>query len=172
MIAVVSLLDEEHRLAYETLDVGRHQRPALPHISYHVAGSYNWKGVIGALDELGSRFEPFDILADAVAIFESIPAVVYLTVSDPGPLRDLQEAVFERIARHGHACDAYYTPQTWVPHITIASGIDPQEATRLAQSLRSKKIHWKIRIDNLAFMSIDHANYIISSRTKLMLNRA
>ena len=167
MIGVVSLLDDEHRLAYESLDVGAHKRSAVPHLSYHVAGSYNWNRVIGALDDLATQFQPFDIVADAVAIFESIPAIVYLTVSDPARLRGLQRAVFERIARHSHAPDEYYAPQAWVPHITIASGIDPQEATRLAQSLRSKKIHWKIRIDNLAFMSVDNGNYIISNRTKL-----
>ena len=168
MIGVVSLLDDEHRLAYGSLDVGPHKRPAVPHLSYHVAGSYNWSGVIAALDDLATRFAPFDIVADAVAIFESIPAIVYLTVSDPAQLRTLHTAIFERIARHSHAPDEYYTPQAWVPHITIASGIDPLEATRLAQSLRSKKIHWKIRIDNLAFMSVDGGNYIISNRTKLI----
>ena len=167
MIGVVSLLDDEHRLAYESLDVGPHKRSAVPHLSYHVAGSYNWSGVVGALEELSKQFEAFDIVADAVAIFESIPAIVYLTVSDPSSLRALQAAVFERIARHSHAPDEYYAPQAWVPHITIASGIDPQEATKLAQSLRSHKIRWKIRIDNLAFMSVDHGNYVISNRTTL-----
>jgi len=167
MIAVVSLLDDEHRLAYESLEIGAHKRAAVPHLSYHVAGSYNWNDVIGALDELSAGFHSFDIVADAVAIFESIPAIVYLTVSDPEPLRELQRAVFERIARHSHAPDEYYTPQAWVPHIAIASGIDPQEATKLAHSLRSKKIHWKIRIENLAFMSVNKGNYLISNRTKL-----
>ncbi|MFN2529514.1 MAG: 2'-5' RNA ligase family protein [Candidatus Baltobacteraceae bacterium] len=167
MIGVVSLLDDEHRLAYESLEAPPHKRASVPHLSYHVAGSYNWNGVTGALDEICGHFGPFDIVADAVAIFESIPAIVYLTVTDPEHLRALQQVVFERIARHSHAPDEYYTPQSWVPHITIASGIDPQEATKLAQSLRSKKIHWRIRIDNIAFMSVDRGNYIISNRTRL-----
>jgi|GEM_PF-3907950 len=166
MIGVVSLLHDEYRLAYESLEAGAHKRASVPRLSYHVAGSYNWNGVIDALDEIGGHFGPFDIVADAVAIFESIPAVVYLTVSDPEHLRELQRFVFDRVARHSHSPDEYYTPQAWVPHVTIASGIDPQEASKLAQSLRSKKLHWKIRIDNIAFMSVDRGNYIISNRTR------
>ena len=168
VIGVVSILDDEHRLAYESLDVAPHKRLAVPHLSYHLAGSYNWDGVIGCLDDLSASVAPFDIIADAVAIFESVPAIVYLTVSEPKALRELQASIYERVAPHAHAPDEYYTPARWVPHITIASGIDPQEATRLAHSLRSKKIAWRIRIDNLAFMSVDHGNYVISGRTKLL----
>jgi 2'-5' RNA ligase len=167
MIGVVSLLDDEHRLAYESLETGGAPRLSVPHLSYHLAGAYDWNGVTGGLEEIASQTKPFDVVANAVAIFESIPAVVYLTVSQPQELRALQQRVFERIAAHAHAPDEYYTPQKWVPHITIAAGIDPTEATKLAQSLRSKKIHWRIRVDNIAFMSVDHGNYIISGRTKL-----
>ncbi len=165
MIGVVSLLDDEHRLAYEALDIPG--RPAVPHLSYHVAGSYDWNAVIGSLDDVSAAVAPFDVVADAVAIFESIPAVVYLTVSDPLPLRGLQRAIYERIAPHSHEPDEYYSPEKWVPHLTIASGIDSTEATKLAQSLRSKKIHWRIRVDNIAFMSVDNGDYIISGRTLL-----
>ena len=167
MIGVVSMLDDEHRLAYESLEVGNHPRLAVPHLSYHVAGSYDWNGVTGALEEVAAQTQPFDVVADAVAIFESIPAVVYLTVSEPAELRLAQRRIFERIVPHAHAADEYYTPQTWVPHITVTQGIDPAEATRLAQTLRSKKIHWKIRIDNFAFMSVDNGNYVISGRVQL-----
>lgn len=165
MIGVVSLLPDDQRLAYESLDVPDHRRPAVPHISYHRADSYAWNGVSGAIQEIAASFCPLDIVADAVAIFESIPAIVYLTVAQPQALAALQRAVFERVAAHARGPDEYYMPQRWVPHITLASGIDPAAATRLAQSLRSKKIHWKIRIDNLAFMSVDRGTYVISDRT-------
>lgn len=167
MIGVVSLLEDEHRLQYESLDAPARARPEVPHISYHLAEAYNWAAVAGALEELAANFQAFDVVADAVAIFESIPAVVYLTVSDAGPLRALQQVVFDRVAPHATTPDEYYSPQKWVPHMTIASGIDPMEATRLAQSLRSKKIQWRIHISNIAFMSVDRENYIISGRTKL-----
>lgn len=167
MIGVVSLLDDEHRLAYESLETGGLPRLSVPHLSYHLAGSYDWAGVSGSLEELALAAKPFDVIADAVAIFESIPAVVYLTVSQPEALRSLQRRVFERIAPHAHSPDEYYTPEKWVPHITVAAGIDPIQATKLAQSLRSKKIQWRIRVDNLAFMSVENGAYVISNRTKL-----
>lgn len=167
MIGVVSLLDDEHRLAYDSLDTGSVPRLAVPHLSYHLAGAYDWHGVAGGLEEIAAQTPPFDVVANAVAIFESIPAIVYLTVSQPEALRTLQHRVFERFSPHARTPDDYYAPQKWVPHITIAAGIDPEQATKLAQSLRSKKIDWRIRIDNLAFMSVDHGDYIISNRTRL-----
>ena len=167
MIGVVSLLDDEHRLAYDRLDTGDVPRLAVPHLSYHLAGAYDWNGVAGGLEEIAAQSRPFDVVANAVAIFESIPAIVYLTVSQPEELRALQQRVFERFSPHARTPDDYYAPQKWVPHITIAAGIDPEQATKLAQSLRSKKIDWRIRIDNLAFMSVDHGDYIISNRTRL-----
>ena len=167
MIGVVSLLDDEHRLAYESLETGAHPKLAVPHLSFHVAGSYDWNGVSTALEDVARESRPFTVVADAVAIFESIPAVVYLTVSEPATLRELQQRVYERVAPFSHAPDEYYAPPKWVPHITIAQGIDPAEATKLAQSLRSKKIAWRIRVDNIAFMSVDHGDYVISGRTPL-----
>jgi len=76
MIGGVSLLDDEHRLAFESLDVGKHRRLAVPHLSYHLAGAYTWDHVYSALEEIAAETEPLLVVADAVAIFESIPAVV------------------------------------------------------------------------------------------------
>ncbi|MDP9018404.1 MAG: 2'-5' RNA ligase family protein [Candidatus Eremiobacteraeota bacterium] len=167
MIGVVSLLDDEHRLGYESLAPGNHRHIAVPHISYHMARAYTWDHVRSGLEEIAAETAPLLVVADAVAIFESIPAVVYLTVNDERPLRDLQRKVYARMRPHAQEPDDHYTPHAWVPRITISAGIDPQEATKLAQSLRSKKIQWNIRIENLAFVKVDHGDCLIGGRTAL-----
>ena len=158
------MLEGEHRLAYQTGTV----RVGSPYLGYHMAASYTWESVAATLDDLAESFEAFDVVAEAVAIFESIPAVVYLTIADLQPLLRLHRAIAGRIAMCAHAPDEYYAPERWVPHITITSGIDSREATRLAQSLRSQKIRWKIRIDNLALVTVDQGKCIASGRKQLL----
>lgn len=158
MIGVVALLERE--------TIGA-DAPAVPHLTFHRAAAYEWEFVIGALDALAKDTPPIDIIADDVAIFDTVPAVVYLNIADPQPLRALQARIYERIDPNAFDADPFYAPQAWTPRVTLASGVDAGAAAKLAQSLRSRKIQWKIRLDNLAYLSVENGEYSVSGRVLL-----
>ncbi|MDZ7728585.1 MAG: 2'-5' RNA ligase family protein [Dehalococcoidia bacterium] len=128
MPGVVSLLDEENsqyvRGLWEALRgefgfSGLYPESA-PHISYHVADSYDVEALEASVKTLARSMPPFDVVTNGLGVFASDDEhIVYLPVVRHPRLTVVQRTVFDEVDRHATGDTARYRPVDWVPHITL-----------------------------------------------------
>ena len=158
---VVSLLDEPHctmvediwREFKERFDISGIQSRPFPHYSYHVAPDYDLERLEDTLREVASQTSPLTVRTTGLGIFTGPnPALYIATVRSPR-LSALQQVLWKKIVPIASESNAYYHPNSWIPHITLAYGdITHEHLPRLVQFLGQREFEWEIEIDNLALI--------------------
>jgi 2'-5' RNA ligase len=127
MLGVVSLLDEENssfiRGLWEELtrEFGFSAMTAdsSPHVSFHVAEQYDRAKVEERAKSLARSLPPFATKTAGIGVFPGAEQVVFLPVVRTPRLTVVHRAVLDEI-KGLHSGDAgLYTPDEWVPHVTL-----------------------------------------------------
>ena len=159
MEAVVSLLDAA---AYSRIEAmwrilelkcglkGIKNTP-YPHFSWHVAEDYS-NGEIGPeLKNLADHARPFVVTTSGLGIFTGQEPVIYILISKTERMLQFHKAIWKQINPSGSCPSAYYSPETWVPHITLAhSDVNKQALLCALEELAFIPFSWEVKIDNLA----------------------
>ncbi len=164
---VVSLLDAgatmRVRETWAKLERGLGLRGVLvmpyPHFSYQVAGGYDRAAIETSLSLLADETAPFVVRTKGLATFEGPWPVVYVVVRKDSFLRALHGRVWSACLPHAREPVAYYRPEAWTPHITLAHG-DEQDSLPLSDDkvravlglLSPKDFKWTISVDNIALV--------------------
>ncbi len=162
MHGVVSLLDDEHYTQLEgiwqELDHnfgvrGIYVTP-YPHFTYQVAEVYDVKAVETILHRLAARLRPFSVRTAGLGVFTLAHPVLYIPVVRSPELSALHREIWNEIS-HTSNCDvaAYYQPEMWVPHITLAHGdIDHEKVSEIIRVLAARNFHWEMMVNNLSLI--------------------
>lgn len=126
---VVSLLDPPHEAEVYTLwdelerAFGVHavrDRVPYPHFSYHVAMRYDEERLDAILRRIAAQTAPFTVYAEGVALFTSAAPVLYVPVVRDAALSRFHAALWNELAAVSVEAQAYYRPEAWMAHITLA----------------------------------------------------
>jgi 2'-5' RNA ligase len=101
-----------------------------PHISLAVFDQLNVERLRPLLRRYARLAEPVSIILGAVGMFPTSEGVLFLA---PAPNINLMDAhmAFQSSLEPLHIqCIEYYRPRTWLPHCTLASGLDSQQIAR------------------------------------------
>lgn len=136
MVGVVTLLDDECgavlRSLWESLarEFGRGGLfpDSSPHLSLHVADSYDLAEVEKRVVSLAASNPPFTIKTAGLGLFFGESLVVHLPVVRSSRLTVLQRSTHDEIRRHAQGDTARYEPNTWMPHITL--GMWPADSAK------------------------------------------
>ncbi len=162
MHAVVSLCAEPTTKAVKDLwaelanDFGvRHLAEVLPypHISYQIARHYEESQLTSRVEQLAHQATPFSLQASGLALFTGLHPVLYVPVVRSSELSHFHQRLWQAISHTGEGIPAYYEPNFWMPHITLAEH-DLQVASlkQIMARLFTRELVWEIRIDNLAII--------------------
>jgi 2'-5' RNA ligase len=152
MIAVASLLDihanERIHQIWDWLEancgLSEIKLTPLPHFTWQSAEDYELAEVQPALKKLASELTPFRVRTSGIGIFTGEAPVFYLALIKSRPLLDLHERIWVELASLRSISNPYYSPEIWIPHITLArKDITPDN---LACAL-SGMIHTRLEID-------------------------
>ncbi len=159
MEAVVSLLDAT---AYSRIEAmwrvlelkcglkGIKTTP-YPHFSWHVAEGYNHAKADQTVADTSAASHPFTVHTSGLGIFTGQEPVIYLVISKTESLLRYHKALWKRIEPLAVNSSTYYSPELWVPHITLAhSDVNRQSLVCALEELAFIPFNWEIRIDNLA----------------------
>ena len=162
---VVSLLDDRHTSRIEALwaelegalDMQGLTGRIRPHISYHVADSYRDKGVQRVLNKLASEQREFSVRTTGLGLFSGEYPALYLTVTRSPDLSSFHEELCRRLLPTAHGVVERYSPENWVPHITLASAayldhFESRSVSRIVAYLNHRPLNWEISIDNFAVL--------------------
>ena len=159
MKAVVSLLDDS---AYSRIEAmwrvlelkcglkGIKNTP-YPHFSWHVADSYSGEEVQGILQGLSANAKPFTVTTSGLGIFTGQEPVIYILISKTEKLLRFHKSIWKQIQPFANCGSDFYTPDVWVPHITLAhSDVNKQALLCALEELAFVPFSWEIKIENLA----------------------
>jgi 2'-5' RNA ligase len=64
--------------------------------------------------------------------------------------------IWEQAKTSAHCINHFYSPASWIPHITLAHGdVDPHKLTCAMESIAFQSFDWEIIVDNLALIGQD-----------------
>lgn len=161
MHGIVSLLDDQHTELVEKLRAEMAQRfgvgdPSVtfvPHFSYHVAEGYDLDRLAGILEKVARETAVFTIQVTGIAIFPGPKSIIYIPVARNMALTKLHERVWTAVNPHSQGSVAYYAPDGWFPHITLAhSDITPDNLGPILTWLHGQTIAWTIPVDNFTLV--------------------
>jgi hypothetical protein len=159
MEGVVTILGEPHYSLVESL---WHQvneichlegvKPTdIPHFSWHVAETYAEGRLAGILREICAETEPFTVQTAGLGMFTAEKCVLYITLVKDAPLFAFHQKLWERLQGVGERPSPYYSPEQWVPHITLAyQNLGGAELSCAVGELACKPFVWQVQVDNLA----------------------
>lgn len=161
MHGVVSLLDDEHTSQVESiwsemraaLGIEKVCQTPFPHFSYHVSAEYNVDELIPVLDQLAQKTTAFIVRTAGLAFFTGSAPVLYIPIVRPNALTQTHESVFSAVEGTGAQALAYYTPEIWMPHVTLADGAPVRNGMpRLLELLGDRPFQWQVPINNFAII--------------------
>lgn len=91
-----------------------------PHISFQGGTACCLEGITATCHWLLERLEPFTLEASGIGHFTN--RVIYLRVKLTPALRQMNRLVNEYLSSRCLSVFPLYTPEQWVPHITLAMG--------------------------------------------------
>lgn len=72
------------------------------------------------LRELCEHLSPFEVIVDGFGFFESHSKIVYMRVHKTKELIEVHKKIHSILGNHCDSLFNFYTPENWVPHITLA----------------------------------------------------
>lgn len=160
MYAIISELDRASNLAIEklTTDFIAECNINLPpmkwsyHLSWQGARSYALEETENRIRMIARTFAPIETRIDGLGIFTGKEPVLYLTVTRTPLLSALNETVWEALHPLAEEVNPYFSPEEWVPHISILYG-DDKSAPGMScavEKLIRKELRISIKIDHLS----------------------
>jgi 2'-5' RNA ligase len=125
----------------------------FPHFSWHVAASYPLEPVSAAMAEMVTTTRPFIVHTSGLGIFTGQEPVIYLVITKTEKLLRFHKALWKRVELQALEPSSYYSPESWVPHITLAhSDVNKSALICALEELAFIPFNWEIKIDNLAIV--------------------
>lgn len=159
---VVTLLDEKSdalvRELWHELDVRFGlkgvARVPYPHFSYHVATDYDLPALEKVLTRFSASAAAFSVKTNGLALFVGTSPVVYIPVVRKPALTQLHQWVWGIADAFAIGTHAYYQPDEWMPHITLAqSDVKTNLILDVMKFLNERDLNWQFPVNNLAIIA-------------------
>jgi 2'-5' RNA ligase len=156
MHGIVALLDDEHTARVEALwdELSKScgltyiQLTPFPHFSWHIAEDYDFKKLEDKIFHIAQQIPPFTVQTTGLGIFTGKAPVVYIQVVKDHQLLKLHQHIWEETNPFGSGISAHYSPDQWMPHITLANRDVSDENLPCIFSLLGKHSYaWEININ-------------------------
>jgi len=107
-----------------------------PHVSFQGGHTSDMDGLERLLEQACSRLEPFEVITDGFGFFDRPSNVAFVKVVKTDELLKVNKEINEALKQNCRMVFKYYTPDMWVPHITIAlDDISDEDFQQLKNSL-------------------------------------
>lgn len=125
----------------------------LPHFSWQIAEDYDLEPTRKILEQFAQGTRPFPALASGLGIFTGPSPVLYIPVVKDDLLLRFHARLWGEIRTNAAGSSSYYSPPSWMPHITLAYGdVDSKKLICAVEIMAQKTINLQIMVDNLALV--------------------
>lgn len=91
-----------------------------PHFTWLVADSVETKPVCELITIIAAQTYTFPVRMTGISVFESNSPVLYLSLFKSLALARLHSNLMKRVQPFLGEIHHYYSPETWIPHVTLA----------------------------------------------------
>ncbi len=125
----------------------------LPHFSWQGAEDYPEKEVEKILEEVAGQHSPFTVRTAGLGLFTGSVPVLYLALVKTGKLLKLHDLLWERIGLLANSLNSHYSPDMWMPHITVAyQDLTSDNLACAVKNLIYRPVELEIHVDQLALL--------------------
>lgn len=124
---------------------------APPHLTYQWGDAYD-AAVIDDLRRIAASTPRHTMQTHGLGVFRGDEVSLYLHVTPSPALRALHARLWRELAPLGSAVRGVYGPETWLPHVTLASGrINESEIDTAMRFLGRREYAWSLPVTNICF---------------------
>lgn len=125
-----------------------------PHFSWQIAENYDVNALFPILETFSKEQQPFTIETQGLAEFDDAEKILYIKIVPEKQIVALHAKLWGLLLAHSERKSIIYSPQTWVPHITLASqGLNSAMISDIKEFLAPEPFHWWMRVDNILLAS-------------------
>ena len=161
MHGLVSLLEEEYYK--KVVDIWEKLKESFnlegilitpfPHFSWQVAEDYVFELLEQKMEEISQTIKPFVLDTAGLGIFTGEKPVIYIAINKNNQLIEIHKKIWDAFNEIASNSLEYYKSENWIPHISIAyEDVSKRNIGDVMRYLTFENFHWKIKIDNLAFI--------------------
>ena len=173
MNGIASLLDQPAASRVEQLWQELETRCGLvgvkatpfPHFTWQVTEAYDLPRLETVLQALARQTQPFTIHTSGLGLFTSADPIVYISIVKDETLLHFHSMLWDQLQGIAFHPTLYYTPEQWVPHITLAyRDVSSANLDCVMQGLAFQDFNWEIQVDNLILVAQEQGHYIETIR--------
>lgn len=161
--AVVSLITSDNNLAFfeawERLEkiFGNEGIDLVekPHISWQVSSQYDLNNLEKYLKTRAGEICPVNARISGLGVFTGSKPVFYLPVVRTPQIHNLHQVLWEETACFSINQERYYSPDEWIPHITLNRKAISCNQGEIFQKSCSMELRCEIQLNNFAIMFRD-----------------
>ncbi|OAB57686.1 hypothetical protein AY600_07100 [Phormidium willei BDU 130791] len=117
-----------------------------PHLSLAVLPNADLQLLPSVLAEVAAHHSSFEIQFSSLGLFSTGGGVVFLAPVVTTQLLELHQTVHRQLHKIGSDAVAYYRPEAWVPHCTLARELSPPEVLRAVEVVRNSNPFFKANV--------------------------
>jgi 2'-5' RNA ligase len=124
-----------------------------PHFSWQIAESYDMDKLINVFEDIAVCTKPFEVKTTGIGLFTGKSPVVFIPVVKDVQLLKFHYSIWERLKQVGEDISDYYSPQSWVPHISLAyEDVTKENIGKVLNKLSFMDFSWSFEVDNISFI--------------------
>lgn len=129
------------------------QTTPYPHFSWQIGEDYATQLLDEAAHEVSLITPPLQITTTGVGIFTGPNPVIYIPVVKTPTLANAHAHIWQRFQNVGQDISPYYSPDLWMPHISLAyEDVTTENIGEVMQWLAFQDFSWEMTIDNISYI--------------------
>ncbi len=177
MLAIASLLDpaadQQTRNLWQTLEekCGLYEikTAPFPHLSWFGCEDLQWKPVREKLTSIARSLPSFTLRTSGLGLFSGPVPVLYVGIVKTLELTEIHSRIWHRLKKNLINPNELFSPENWVPHVTIAHGdLTPASISCAIQELAFQKFEFDIFINNISIIYQNEEGVGIKDRFDLV----
>jgi len=127
-----------------------------PHLTWVICQNLDIETTVQTLSKAAKQENRIFTLTTGLGIFTGVPPVLYLPVVKTQKLLCFHQDLWGKLARFTNNLEEVYSPEAWVPHITLAiNDLTGENLTCAINLLTREQIRIEIIIDSLSLVEFE-----------------
>lgn len=124
-----------------------------PHLSFQGGLSEDLKTIDSKLKILSSEISSFPITIGGINTFEKPERVIFLSVAKTKELQKIHKKIDNLLQKYCSQTFRFYTPQNWLPHITLAQDdLTPNRFRKAKKDLENYHPHYRLILHHICLV--------------------
>ncbi len=125
----------------------------FPHFSWQIGEEYDLSALALVLSTVAKQTKPFPVTTTGIGIFSGTNPVIFIPVIKSPQLVRFHQQVWKALSNTGLGISDYYSPQNWVPHISLAyMDVNQQNIGGIIRHLAFQTFNWEFEVNNFVFI--------------------